>query len=495
MRPEEPSTDRGRVDSHIRIVPQAVPGINGPEYEPHRKEAGAVFAMEWHDARVFLALTAVGLLVVLPGLLRDGLASTASIDLAAACVLVVAVLLATRTAKPDPLQPHHLVQWIATRGLLYALISTPLVAVIVGFFFALVSYPVASFAVLLGAAILPVWIVLRLQRSTDPTEPVHHLAHYARSALVPVVVFTIVRIPMFYLFGIPYWHPWYGFGNAFTGAPLDQYGSLAAGAILYALQGFALATGFYVLFRKHSLYNAVLYLAVWDVGLYSYVFPLTRLGMDTPFLWHANSVYAHVCMAIAMWGMPYVWTNIWPRLTGRVRAVGWTMLAIVLVLPFGFAVYQATVWQFPLQHTIDRATFDREPIVSLAEGPEVAVDAQEAWYTYRFRFGPRLYRTWAGATRALKAEQLQITGRLLQDGTTIGWCVNDVSSLDGPLIGRDPVAFREALNNMDYTALEVTCVGPAAAAIGSSSPQIQWEATIELLGDRERGNRTITNEN
>jgi hypothetical protein len=451
--------------------------------------------MEWHDARVFLLLTAIGLLVVLPGLLREGPASTASIDLAAACVLVVSVLVATRTAAPDPLHTHHLVQWISTRGLLYALISTPLLAVIVGFFFGLASYPVASFAVLLTAAFLPVWIVLRMQRSSDPAEPVHHLADYARNALVPVVVFTIVRIPMFYLFGIPYWHPWYGFGNAFTGAPPDQYGSLAAGATLYALQGFALATGFYVLFRQHSLLNAVLYLAVWDVGLYSYVFPLTRLGMDTPFLWHANSVYAHLCMAIAVWAMPYVWTNIWPRLTGRVRVVGWTLLVIVLVLPFGFATYQATVWQFPLQHAIDETTFNRESIVSMSEGPEVTVDAQGARYTYRFLFGPRLYRNWAGAARVLRADQLQIAGQLLHDGTTIGWCANHVTNLDGPPLGRDPVAFQHALNAMDYTPVEVTCAGPAADSIGASRPHVQWQATVELIGDRERATRIITNEN
>lgn len=450
--------------------------------------------MDWHDARVFMVLTAVGLVVVLPALVRDGFESAASIDLAAALIMVTTVYLATRRAAADPLRIHLLRGWLATHGVLYVLISTPLLAVVAGFFLELVSYPLASYGVLLGAAVLPLWVAHRVGHSSHPDEPVKQLTKYARNALVPVVIFTIARIPMFYVFGIPYWHPWYAFGNAFTGLPVDQLGTLAAGATLYCLQGFALATGFYVLFQRHSLLNAVLYLAVWDVGLYSYVFPLTRLGMDTPFLWHANSVYAHLCMAVALWGMPYVWSNVWPRLTGFARTAAWSVLGVVLVLPFSFAAYQAAVWQFPLQHTIDQAIFDRESLISVEDGPQLAIDGQEVRSTYQFRFGPRLYRTWAGATRPLKADELHITGRLVRNGLVIGWCTNDVSRFDGPPQGRDPVAYRNALKDIEYTPIHVTCLGPAAAYTSPEMPLLVWQASVELLGDREHARRSFGND-
>src|SRR5207245_458453 len=109
---------------------------------------------------------------------------------------------------------------------------------------------------------------------------------------------------------------------------------------LYALQGFALVVGFFVLFRRHSLLNAVLYLCVWDSGLYSYAFPLTRLGMDTPVLWHANGVFAHLCLATAVWGTPRFWTVVWPRLIAPARVLAWVVLACLLALPFAFAAYQ-----------------------------------------------------------------------------------------------------------------------------------------------------------
>src|SRR5439155_22291469 len=39
-------------------------------------------------------------------------------------------------------------------------------------------------------------------------------------ALFPYVVFSVVRIPAFYLFDFPYWAPWYTFGNGATGEPV-----------------------------------------------------------------------------------------------------------------------------------------------------------------------------------------------------------------------------------------------------------------------------------
>jgi hypothetical protein len=440
--------------------------------------------LERHDARILRAAAALGLLVVLPGLLHDGLTSTATIYLGIAALVVSTSLVASRHARPDPLRVHELGSWLLTRGILYALLQAPLFAVLVGYFFGYVSYPVGAFAVLVSAAILPAWVAWRKQASQDPAEPVHQLTRYARAAIVPVAIFSLVRIPTFFLFGIAYWQPWYAFGNALTGAPLNQYGSLAAGAILYALQGFALVAGFYVLFQRHTLLAAVLYLCAWDSGLYSYAFPLVRLGMDTTPVWHLNGVFAHLCLAIAAWTMSTLWGGFWHRLSATARVATATALAGVLIAPFAFAAYQATVWQFPLQHAIDQAVFERPGLVSLGEAPRVSVDGQDAHYIYSLRFGPRLYRTWAGASRVLEADDLRVTGRLLRAGMTIAWCSSAVVHLAGPPLSRDPLAYRSALE--DNTSIPVTCVGPDTRIDTQPAIDVQWAISTDLVGDRER---------
>ena len=445
--------------------------------------------LERHDARILVAAALLGLPVVLPGLLREGLASTAVIYLGAATLIVGTVVATSRPARSDPLRVAELPHWMLVRGVLYGLLEAPLFAVLAGYFFDYLPYPAAAFAVLVSAAVLPVWVAWRKQVSLDPDEPVHHLPRYARAAIVPVAVFSLVRIPSFYLFGIAYWQPWYAFGNALTRAPLDEYGSLAAGATLYALQGFALVMGYYVLFRRQTLLSAVLYLCVWDSGLYSYAFPLTRLGMDTGPLWHANGIFAHLCLAVAVWGMPGFWSAVWPHLTGAVRWVTRIALACAVVLPFAFAAYQATVWQFPLQHRIDQATFGRDGLVTLGGAPHVAVNGQEAHYVYSMQFGPRLYRSWAGATRALEADHLRLSGRMTQADVTIAWCSTDVVRLGGPPLSRDPLAYRRALE--DSTSIPVTCVGPATSLDRSRPIDLEWEVSTDLVGDREQVRRSF----
>ena len=448
-----------------------------------------VLRLERHDARILLAAVGLGVPVVLPGLLHDGLSSTATIYLGAAVLIVATSLAASRCAPPDLLRVHQLGGWLLTRGLLYALLEAPILAVLVGYFFGYVPYPVGAFAMLVSAAVLPVWVAWRKQASLDPEEPVHYLTRYARAAIVPVAIFSLVRIPTFFLFGIAYWQPWYAFGNALTGAPLDQYGSLAGGATLYALQGFALVMGFYVLFQRHTLLAAVLYLCAWDSGLYSYAFPLARLGMDTTPVWHLNGVFAHLCLAIAAWRMPAFWDSFWHHLSRTARVATGTAVAGVLIAPFVFAAYQATVWQFPLQHAIDQAVFERPALVSLGEAPRVRVDGQEAHYTYSLRFGPRLYRSWAGAIRVLEADDLRVTGRLLQTGVTIAWCSSDAVRLASPPLSRDPLAYRSALE--DSTLISVTCVGPNTSIDTQPTIHLQWAVSTELVGDRERAHMEV----
>jgi hypothetical protein len=73
-------------------------------------------------------------------------------------------------------------------------------------------------------------------------------------------MFSIIRIPAHFLFGTVFWQLWYGFGAQLTGQPPGRLSSLAAGMVLYSIQGLGLAMSYYVLFTRHSLLNAVLYM-------------------------------------------------------------------------------------------------------------------------------------------------------------------------------------------------------------------------------------------
>jgi hypothetical protein len=128
--------------------------------------------------------------------------------------------------------------------------------------------------------------------------------------------------------------------------------------------------------------------------------------------------------------------------------------------------------------------------VTLAEAPRVTVDGQEAHYVYSLRFGPRLYRNWAGATRALEANHLHVSGQMVQAGAPIAWCSTGVARLDGPPLSRDPRAYRSALE--DSTAVAVSCVGPATSLDLALPIDMGWELSADLVGDREQIRRDFS---
>ncbi len=391
-------------------------------------------------------------------------------------------------------------EWIQKRGVLYALTQTPILALLVGFFLKLAPYPVMMFAVLFSFLSLPIWISYRKRVSNDPDEPVHHLHKYALWALVPFTLFSLVRIPTHYLFGMAYWHPWYDFGSALTGQPGNQFGSLLPGAALYSLQGYSLTLGFYILFRSHSLLNAFLYICVFDTSIYSFIFPaFARVGMPSPPRWHAVAWAAHAAMATATWAMPKFWEGSWPKLGMGSRGLSLFIVSLVVGVPYAFPFFRAIVWQFPLQHRIDQATFDRPNLIQLGEQPKLAKVGQDAEYSFQLSFGPRIYKNYVGRMRTLDAKDFQVKGRIKHLGQTIAWCRAYHPGIPGQTRSEENArSYFEELHKSDRVNLPITCIGPKEFAHDRISNNhlytLEWEATVHLIGDREEAVRSYASD-
>ncbi len=214
----------------------------------------------------------------------------------------------TTSAAPSPAPPSRVAAlrtWVVQRGVLFMLLTTPMLALFGGFLLRYTTLPVSTLLVFGSFALLPLWISYRRSVSRDPDEPVHHIHQYLKWAVLPYVTFSVVRILPFYLFSINYWGVWYNFGAQLTGERPGTLPALIAGMAMYTIQGIALNTSFFVLFRRHSLLNALLYIGVWFSSLFNFVFPVYSLAGDklTP-TWYAIDILAHFAMALTAWSMP-----------------------------------------------------------------------------------------------------------------------------------------------------------------------------------------------
>lgn len=311
-----------------------------------------------------------------------------------------------------------LVEWLLKRGILFVLLMSPIAALFVGLL-RLVPTRIGYLILLLAFLATPVWVVWRRSVSADPTEPVFHVHRYALYALFPYVVFSVVRIPTFYLFDMVYWAPWQTFGFGATGNPVGFYPSLLTGAALYSLQGFALSMGFYTLFKRHSLLNAMLYYFVFISSLYSFIFPVLLLRGSKPGLpFHLTNYWAHLWMGLTAVAVPVLFTKVLPRLRARARASIVIGLATIWLTPYAFAFGQAGLWQFGTQERLERAAFDG---IELRSSPTTTrtVLGEQARYSLDLRLGPREYVTYSHAHKAIDAEDVSIDGQLTVNGTAI----------------------------------------------------------------------------
>lgn len=402
----------------------------------------------------------------------------------------------TGAGSPEPSLGSTLKQWVLERGILYALLQTPILAIIGGTpFMSIVPYPFAVLPLFASFVILPMWISYRKRVSTNPDEPVHHLHKYALWSLAPAAMFTVVRIPLFYAMGIIYWHPWYDFGHALTGAGIIGQHTLAVGGMLNAIQGWSMGIGFYILFKRHSLMNVLLYIVVWISGLYSFTFgTYSRVGMGSPAFWHAAMAWAHFGMAMTLWFTPVFMRRWWPNFSVVGRVATFAVGAVILLIPSVFAQYQAVVWEYPYQESIDQATLSRPNLVTLKDGPALVRTGADAQYQFTLRFGPRSYKNWFRQTRALDGGPVDVQGKLWRDGQIIAWCNTRVERLPTPNTIIVPSLFPAAMKSMEYADIPVTCSGPAnlARTDGNAPVNVEWSAQVTLHAYRTKLVKTFT---
>lgn len=403
-------------------------------------------------------------------------------------------------------------EWIVKRGVLYGLTQTPMLALMVGSFFRWTDYGTATaFTVIVAFVALPIWVIVRRNRSDDPDEPVHHLPRYALWALIPYVVYNISRVPMHYSLGVVFWDHWYDFGSELTGNPVDQWASLIPGTFLHSLQGYVLALGFFILFKRHSLLNALAYVWVFLSAIYTWTFPTYVLvDFQPPPKWYFLVWWAHFWMALAAWYVPKVVGRRGPRrMSALARAALLTIAALLYIYPVAFVFARVATWQFPYQRELDANLF-REAQLRLAGGVAVAESRtlggaraatapggeapSEARYRFTLRFGPRSYKDYIKATKALDAGPVRVSGRLFRpDGTVLAWCSSYTTMLETPNTITSPALYFPTLKRMEYTSIPVDCSGPVDRSVvsGGGTVDLAWTARVKLRGDREVQDRTF----
>ena len=399
--------------------------------------------------------------------------------------------------SPEPGEPLSvraaLVEWLVKRGILFVLLLSPVTALFVGLT-RMVPTRIGYLVLLLAFMALPVWVVWRRSVSTDPTEPVFHLHRHALYALFPYVVFSVVRIPMFYLFDVVYWSPWHRFGYQSTGESVGQFSSLVLGSVLYSLQGYSLAMGFYTLFKRHTMTNALLYFFVFISSLYAYVFPVFLMSGSKPGLtFQFVNYWAHFWMGVTAALMPVLFQRYWPRLRRGVRTALVGGLAVVWLTPYVFAYGHAVWWQFDKQVGLERAAFAATSL-QLGGTPAMTVAENQTRYQLTMQYGPREYTTYSHVHKAVNAEGIAVSGRLMIQGTTVAWCTGAVDSLTTMRTVLDPMKYFSVLETINHSPIPVSCSGPAAApnVVPGTPVTFEYTATMTQFGERSSAPREFT---
>jgi hypothetical protein len=127
------------------------------------------------------------------------------------------------------------------------------------------------------------------------------------------------------------------------------------------------------------------------------------------------------------------------------------------------------------------------PGVEFAGAKSAAPAPKESHYRFFLRFGPRSYKDYIKATKALDAGPIRVSGRLLRDdGRVLAWCSGYVSMLETPNNITKPALYFPTLKRMEFSRMPVNCVGPPERNPSRNpSVSLHWSAEVTLRGDRE----------
>lgn len=176
------------------------------------------------------------------------------------------------------------------------------------------------------------------------------------------------------------------------------------------------------------------------------------------------------------------------------RSTALIFLILIYVSPFAFVFLRTAIWQFPIQREIDQRAFDQANLVmqnSLALSSS-ATDVGPAHYQFLLRFGPRPYKDYINAVKALDAGPLQVSGSVLHNDGEIAFCSSYTDMIETPNTILVPAEYFPALTRMEFTDITVDCAGPSrtAQALSANTPvDVRWTAEVTLVGDREEVDR------
>jgi len=246
-----------------------------------------------------------------------------------------------------------------------------------------------------------------------------------------------------------------------------------------------LNTSFFVLFRRHSLLNALLYIGVWFSSLFNFVFPVYSLAGDklTP-TWYAIDILAHFAMALTAWSMPGLWEGILPRLRFPARAGVLAGAAVLVILPYAFGIDRAVQWQFAAQAAVERAAMAQVTIGTGAGPARVTAGGNQARYEFGLQVAHRTYLNTNGLERDVGVGPVQVTGQIISSGRTVAWCYGYAGPLPSPNKVADPRSFATALAEDVRVTVPVVCYGLANSSQSAQQVVVEWTAQAALAGDR-----------
>jgi hypothetical protein len=195
--------------------------------------------------------------------------------------------------------------WIGWRGVYAVLLASPQFGLAVHWFtFGNISLGAGMFYFTLIPFMIAVALTAFLPGKSGLTP--RTLGFIAVSALLPYTLYDWSRVPMNWVFGIPFWDHWFDWGNSIAGFPVFTYEALTVGLVAHAMRGWGFAAAYYVLVRKVTLLSSFVFAWVMT-ALYWFAFPIFILTDSLPpWIWWFTAWESHMFFALGLFFAPLV---------------------------------------------------------------------------------------------------------------------------------------------------------------------------------------------